>query len=105
MFSVSLECPAVSKPPIDQRFDDDLARIVPLPDDEAAICIAVILAAHGRQFPQLRGEGVGRHQTDEARRIFASRLLEHLRRGRMGLFRSVTDRPLMMETGGHKPHK
>lgn len=79
--------------------DDPLAHLEPMSEADAVITIAVILAAHSKEFPQLRGPGVGRHQTDEAQRLFASKLVEHLGTGRKGLYRTVTSRPLMMDTG------
>lgn len=87
----------------DAPLDDPLARLVPMTESEAIMMICVILAAHSKQFPQLRGPGVERHQTDEARSIFAGRLVEHLKTGRMGLFKTVSERPLMMNTGMAKP--
>jgi len=53
----------------DTPLDDPLAHLEPMSESEAIIAICVILAAHSRQFPQLCGPTVGRHQTDEARRI------------------------------------
>jgi hypothetical protein len=84
----------VNKAPL----DDPLAHLEPMSEADAVITISVILAAHSKEFPQLRGPGVGRHQTDEARHIFASKLVDHLRTGRQGLYRTVTSRPLMMDT-------
>lgn len=87
----------MAQKPLDARFDDPLAHIEPISDDDAEVWISVTLAAH--DFPPVSGKEVPRHMRDDARHSFAHRLVRHMRESRMGLFRTVSDRSLMMNTG------
>lgn len=49
-----------------------------LSDEEAIEYLTVILAAYAEHFPQLRGKGVRPDLKDDARKAFASRLVEYL---------------------------
>lgn len=62
-----------------------------LTDDEAIRDITVILAAYSEKFPQLRGKAVRPDLKDDARKAFATRLVEYLNLSGTKLCREVRD--------------